>query len=100
MFLQRTITQLDIGPLPADRAQELGRMGYMQWLTGLPGRASYVAQAERALEAARPFAATSPAVAVFCDLLQASIQMPPRPLPLSLPARRRRGGAQARRMTH
>lgn len=99
MLLDRTISQLDIGPVPPDRALEMGRMGYMQWLGALPGRSDYMAQARRALVAAEPFAGGSPAVQVFCDLLTASMQMPPVPLPLSLPERRRRGGRRARRMT-
>ncbi len=97
MLLERTIAQLAIGPVPAERAGEMGRMGYMQWLADLPGRADYRREAMRAYEMARPFRRGSPAVAVFCDLLVASTRMPPAPLPLALPPRRRRGGAQARR---
>lgn len=96
MLLERTISQLDTGYLPQARAQELGQLGYMQWLGGLPGDAEYRREAMRAYWAAAPFIRTSPAVAVFCDLLVASTRMPPAPLPLSLP-RHRRGGARARR---
>ena len=97
MFLERTILQLDLGPLPPARALELGRMGYMQWLGALPGRASYPGEAMRAYTMAAPFRHRSPAVAVFCDLLVESTRMPPVPLGLSLPARQRRGGARVRR---
>lgn len=97
MLLKRTIAQLDIGYVPAEQAREMGQMGYMQWLGALPGRASYVAEARRARAMALPFARTSPAVAVFCQLLEASAATPLAPLDLSLPARTRRGGARARR---
>lgn len=97
MLLERTISQLDIGYLPPARAQELGQLGYMQWLGGLPSDANYRTEAMRAYAAAAPFLHPSPAVAVFCDLLVASTRMPPEPLALALPARHRRGGAQARR---
>lgn len=97
MLLERTISQLDTGPLPRRRAQELGQLGYMQWLGALPGRADYLAEAARAHAFAAPFRCGSSAVAVFCDLLERSIQHPLSPLPLSLPPRQRRGGARARR---
>jgi hypothetical protein len=97
MLLERTISQLDIGPLPPDAAAELGHLGYMQWLAGLPGSVDYRRAAMQAWAAAQPFARVSPAVAVFCDLLVASTRSPPEPLALVLPARHRRGGARARR---
>ena len=97
MLLKRTISQLDIGPLPPARAAELGQLGYMQWLGSLRPMASYPHEAMRAYEAAAPFIRTSPAIAVFCDLLVASTRVPLEPLNLSLPGRQRRGGAKARR---
>lgn len=97
MFLERTISQLDVGYLEPERASELGQMGYMQWLGWLPGSADYHHTARHALTVAAPFAAVSPAVAVFCDLVGASLDMPPKPLALKLPERRRRGGHKARR---
>ena len=97
MFLKRTIFQLVTRSGPPEQAAEFARLGYMQWLAGLPGAASYHEEALRARAMAEPFRGLSPAVAVFCDLLTASLEMPPRPLPLTLPARRRRGGAKARR---
>ena len=99
MLLDRTISQLDVGPLPPDRAAELARLGYMQWLGALPGDGDYRREAMQAYTRAAPRARRSPAVAVFCDLLVASTRMPPRPLPLAMPPRRRRGGARARRTT-
>lgn len=97
MILELTIRQLDIGPVPHSRAIELGQLGYMQWLGSLPSHAGYRNEAQRALELAQPFIACSPAVAVFCDLLRASIRVSPAPLALALPERRRRGGAGSRR---
>lgn len=97
MLLELTIFQLDTGPLPPDQAAEKGQLGFMQWLGALPGGANYRREAMRAFARAEPFQKTSPAVRVFCDLLLASVKMPPQPLPLALPAPSRRGGAQARR---
>ena len=97
MLLERTITQLDIGAVPHLRAVELGQLGYLQWLRALPGHADYRKEALSAYAMAEPFARTSPAVAVFCDLLTASTRMPPVALELRLPKQRRRGGARARR---
>ncbi|MEM6423518.1 MAG: hypothetical protein AAF698_13050 [Pseudomonadota bacterium] len=98
MLLGRTIAQLDTGRLPPDEAAELGQLGYLQWLSGLPGGADYAREAMQAYEAARPFRRASSAIAVFCELLVASTARPPRPLPLSMPPRHRRGGAVARRL--
>ena len=97
MLLERTITQLDIGPLPYQRALQFGQMGYMQWLGALPGNADYRREAMRAYAMAAPFRRNSPAVAVFCDLLVESTRSPLMPLDLPFPARQRRGGARARR---
>ncbi len=97
MLLERTIRQLDIGAVPHPRAQALGRMGYLQWLGGLPGDANYHREAMRACAAALPFKGRSPAVAVFCDLLIASTGQAPAILDLPFPVPRRLGGAQARR---
>ena len=97
MLLKRTITQLDIGVIPRPRAIELGHLGYLQWLRALPGHANYHKEALRAHAMAEPFRHNSPAVAVFCDLLIASIQLPPVALDLHFPVRQRRGGARARR---
>lgn len=98
MFLERTISQLDIGQVSPDQAMELGRLGYLQWLAGLPGDEDYRRAAMRAYEKAAPSLRTSPAISVFCDLLVASTTLPPRPLPLAMPLRHRRGGAVARRL--
>ncbi len=97
MLLEQTILQLDIGPVPQTRAVELGHMGYMQWLGGLPGQANYRLAALHALTMAAPFMDNSPAVAVFCDLVIASTRSPLEALNLRLPAHHRRGGARARR---
>ena len=97
MLLERTISQLDIGPVPPEEATELGQLGYLQWLAGLPADTDYAREAMHAYTMARPFLRFSPAVAVFCDLLVASMRLPMEPLPLKMPTRERRGGAQARR---
>lgn len=97
MLLERTITQLDIGAIPVEQAAELGALGFLQWLAGLSVDADYHREAANAHAMAAPFIATSPAIAVFCDLMTASMERPLAPLPLALPARRRRGGAPVRR---
>ena len=97
MLLELTISRLDIGPVPPSRAKELGQLGYMQWLGALPPMREYRREAMYAYTKAVPFARTSPAVAVYCDLLVASTRVPLEPLPLALPDRHRRGGARARR---
>jgi hypothetical protein len=98
MLLERTIHQLDIGPISPQRANDLGKLGYRQWLGGLAGDADYRSEAMRAYATAQPFIRCSPAVAVFCDLLVDSVTLPPKPLDL-VPARHgRRRGTRSRRM--
>lgn len=97
MILERTIIQLDTGPLPSDEATQMGQLGYMQWIASIPGNADYAKAALHAYDKAAPFMVHSPAVAEFCELLLSSIEEPLTPLPLSMPKRQRRGGAQARR---
>ena len=97
MLLERTITQLDTGPMPPDEARQLGQLGYMQWIAALPGAANYRSAAHHAHERAAPFRHRSPAIAEFCKLLRASLDRPLAPLPLAMPPRKRRGGAGARR---
>ena len=98
MLLERTISQLDIGTVSPDEATELGQLGYLQWLASLPANTDYGREAMHAYTMAQPFLRSSPAVAVFCDLLIASTRLPIAPLPLKMPTRERRGGAQARRL--
>ena len=97
MLLERTISQLAVGPIPADEARQMGQLGYMQWIAGLARDADYQHAAIKAHTLATPFAVSSPAVAEFCELLLTSLREPLKPLPLSMPPRRRRGGAGARR---
>ncbi|MBS8227831.1 hypothetical protein [Vannielia litorea] len=97
MLLERTISQLDTGPMPPDEAWQLGQLGYMQWLAGLPGGVDYRHAALEAYARALPFSGHSLAVEAFCSLLQASADNPLTLLPLALPPNRRRGGAAARR---
>ncbi len=97
MLLERTISQLDVGYVPEYIAEEMGHLGYIQWLGALKGDAGYPYEAMRAYELARPFIRTSPAVAVFCHLLVSSTASPVTPLELTIPAPSRRGGARARR---
>ncbi|MFC3613811.1 hypothetical protein ACFORG_08585 [Lutimaribacter marinistellae] len=95
MLLERTISQLDIGPVPPNVAQQMGQLGYMQWIAALPGGMDYREAARRALATAQPFAGHSPAVAAFCALVQASLDSPLTPLPMRMPPRVRRGGRRA-----
>lgn len=97
MLLERTIIQLDTGPMPPDEAREQGQLGYMQWFAALPGHVPYRTAALEAHRKAAPFRDHSPAVAEFCALIMASVENPLTPLPLTLPAKKRRGGAKARR---
>ena len=97
MFLERTISQIDIGPVAAERAEELGQLAFIQWIGWLPGDAAFADETRRALAKATPFRDVSPAVAVFCDLLSDALLISPLPVSLALPIRQRRGGAQARR---
>ncbi|MFN0262778.1 hypothetical protein ACKTEK_02770 [Tepidamorphus sp. 3E244] len=97
MFLRRTISQLDIGPVTPERAQEMAQLGFLQWLAGRPAKADHRSEALDAYAVARPLAQGSPAIAAFCDLLLAATKTPVYGLPIRLPTRQRRGGAQARR---
>ncbi len=97
MLFERTLTQLQLDPGSPERAEELGQLGYMQWLGGLPGNASYEAEAVKAYLVAMDFAETDPAVAVFCGLIRESLRRPLRALDIALPKPRRRGGARERR---
>ncbi len=99
MLTERTLIQLQLHSGSPARARELGQLGYMQWLAGLPAGAPYPAEARRALRLAATFEATDPAVAEFCALLRASLTAPLSPLDLSLPHPRRRGGARMRRLS-
>lgn len=99
MLIHRTLIQLQTRVETPERATELGRMGYMQWLGSLPGSSSYEFEAIRAYLVARPFVESDPAVAVFCDLLRQSLKTPLVPLDLALPKPRRRGGASERRLS-
>ncbi|NBD30474.1 MAG: hypothetical protein GVY31_10625 [Alphaproteobacteria bacterium] len=98
MLLDHTISQLDTGPMPPDRACQMGQLGYMQWIAGLPGEADYCRAARRALARAADLRTGSPAVEAFCQLVETSLATPLAPLPLSMPPARRRGGARARRV--
>ncbi|MCH2078190.1 MAG: hypothetical protein MK180_15135 [Rhodobacteraceae bacterium] len=97
MLLERTIAQLDIGPVSPDQAEEMGHLGFLQWLGALKGNESYIEAASQAYARARPASAASPALAVFCELLAASSEDPLAELNLRLPTPTRRGGAKARR---
>ncbi len=97
MLLERTISQLDVGYVPPHEAAEMGKLGYLQWLAGLPREADYTKAALLACDVAAPFVLHSPAVAEFCRLVLLSASNPTKPLPLSIPVKKRRGGADARR---
>jgi len=97
MLLARTLTQLDIGPLPETQARELAELGFVQWLDALPGDSDYRVEAMRAYAAAEASARRSTAIAIFRDMLVASSASPPAPLAVSAGPPRRRGGARSRR---
>ncbi|MCK0149802.1 hypothetical protein MWU54_07200 [Marivita sp. S6314] len=99
MLIARTLTQLQVKPASPERAKEMGQLGYMQWLGGLPAGACYQTEAACAYIAAMPFKETDPAVEVFCGLLRASLKTPLQPLDLALPKPKRRGGAKERRLS-
>ena len=65
MLLERTIAQLNVGPVSPEIAEELGHLGYLQWLGALRGNTSYLEEAMKAYEAARPLSASSPAIALI-----------------------------------
>ncbi|MEL6958709.1 MAG: hypothetical protein AAGL89_07140 [Pseudomonadota bacterium] len=96
-MLERTLAQLDVGHVPDHIAGQIGRLGYIQWLGALKGEAGYFKEATRDYELAQPFIRTSPAVAVFCDLVIESLASLFSALELKLPTAARRGGAKARR---
>ena len=97
MLLNYTIAQLDIGYVHDDRALEMGHLGYLQWLGALRPDVGFVDEAKRAHRLASPFIATSPAIAVFCGLLQKAAASPLRPLDVKISMGTRRGGARGRR---
>lgn len=97
MILERTIHGLQAHSETPERAEELGRMGFVQWLTFLNGDQGYAGQAQQALDKAAPFEATDPSVAVFCDLVRRSLAGPMALSDLKLPRPARRGGARERR---
>ncbi|MEM9422725.1 MAG: hypothetical protein AAF986_09505 [Pseudomonadota bacterium] len=99
MDLEQTLLQMDIGYVSQSRAEELGQLGYLQWLWALPGDSCYLYEAMTAYEVARPSISVSPAIAVFCHLLVTSAADPLVPLDIRFPRRTRRGGASARRDT-
>lgn len=97
MLHERTIHQIRMSKATPERAKDIGRMGYMQWLGGLPGHSSYEAEAVRAYLLAMDHMESDPAIAEFCDLIRKSLRTPLRPLDLPLPKPQRRGGARVRR---
>ncbi len=99
MSIDHILNKLQTRTSTPERAKELGQLGYMQWLAGLPVNADYVSSAIYAYDMSEPIMHTDPAVAAFCELLVASIENPLTPLDLSLPKPRRRGGAKERRMS-
>ena len=97
MLLERTITTLQTQAETPERARELGKLGFIQWLAWLKPDASYPAEAGKALKMAAAFEASDPAGAAFCTLLRQSLADPLADLDLSLPRPSRRGGARERR---
>ncbi|GAA0305930.1 hypothetical protein [Rhodovulum strictum] len=100
MMLELVLLQMQARDRDPACGRETGQLGFMQWLGGLPGGCDYAAAARAALARLGPDAPSSPALATFRALLVASLAVPPRPLGLSLPVPRRRGGTRARRLPH
>ena len=97
MLLERTLTTLQSRAESPERARELGRLGFLQWMMLLRPEASYPEEARRALSLAAPFEGTDPAIAVFTRLVRESLSRRAQPVEMPLPLPRRRGGARARR---
>lgn len=97
MLLERTIHGLQAHSETPERAEELGRMGFLQWLAFLKGNQGYAEQAQRALEMAAPFEKTDSSVAVFCKLVRRSLEGPMALSDMAMPRPTRRGGAKGRR---
>ena len=100
MVLDQVLFKLQARTPTRQRALELGRLGYIEWLGSLPADADYSHAAMAAYTRAAELRRMAPAVAVFCDLLVQSTRMPIQPLDLEPPAAVRRGGARARRLMH
>ena len=81
----------------AEQAQRLADLAYVEWLGSLPGDTNFHTAAMGAYARAHPMSAIAPAAAAFCDRLIAATGPMPMAFQLDLPARERRGGAQARR---
>ncbi len=100
MHLHRILHQLHCSHPDKGRATELGQLGFIEWLSLLPGDSDFHRCAMVAHAQAAPLRRASVSVAVFCDLLTEATRMPPTPLRLNLPKPHRRGGAKARRQLH
>lgn len=77
---------------PADDPAKLARLGFLEWLGGLPSDARASDQAQDAVIRMHSFITTSPAVDQFRGLLAQAA--------LPLPSPRRQGGARGRRVLH
>ena len=97
MLLERTLMTLQSRAETPERARELGRLGFLQWMMFLRSDANYPHEANRALAMAAPFVTPDPAVAVFTGLVRQSLDGRAHPMAVPLPRPRRRGGARARR---
>lgn len=97
MSLALVLEKLRAAPADPDRAGDLGRMAYLEWLETLPADASFPEAARIAIDRARRPAGRSPAASVFRGLVMEAVRRAPRPLDLALPEPQRRGGPGRRR---
>ena len=97
MSLALVLEKLRAAPTDPDRAEDLGRMAFIEWMETLPGEASFHASAMVAFDRSRRTARRVPAAAEFRALLVEAVRISPRPLDLTLPAPQRRGGHGRRR---
>jgi hypothetical protein len=97
MSLALVLDKLRAAPADPDRAEDLGRMAFLEWLETLPPEANFPEAAMIAFDRSRRTARRVPAAAVFRALLVEAVRRAPRPVDLTLPAPQRRGGHGRRR---
>jgi hypothetical protein len=97
MSLALVLDKLRAAPTAPDRAEELGRMAFIEWLETLPPHKSFPVAAMVAFDRSRRIARRVPAAAEFRALLVEAVRRSPLPVDLTLPAPQRRGGRGRRR---
>lgn len=97
MSLALVLEKLEAAPRDPDRAEDLGRMAFIEWLETLPGEANFPAAALEAFNRSRRMARRAPAAVAFRALLREAVRHAPMPLDLTMPEPQRRGGHSRRR---